>query len=197
MSEEHSTAYKLTMYQFNYSIPGIHFYSQEYLDTVGILSTGDKKMDVELMKTRIDTRGSVLAIALHHAADHSVMIQNPQDAVQMYEIANQHLLNWKNALARESNLPDVPIEDLEALEEFATSIYQIARRYKPEIREKVSIATRMRGLGGSSAVGLRKGISTGRPATKVERFDSTKPLPEHHPVIDSIKEYYSTSGPKP
>ncbi len=192
-STQHTVAYKLAYYMFNYSIPGIHFYTQEYLDNVGLVSTGNKADDMALLKNRIDTRGTILEIARHHAQNHSVMLQNPQDSVVMYEIANTHLHNWKTALARETNLPEVPIEELEMLEEFCESIYQIARRYKPTVKERQSIATRLRGMGGGGASSaLRKGISTGRPETVIPAPGTdNKPIPEHHPVIDSIMDYYT------
>lgn len=184
MSTEHSPAYKIFHYKFNYSIPGIHFYSQEYLDTVGILSTGNKADDKALMSAPIDTRGTVMEMALHFVNDVPVTLQNPRDAVVMYEMVRDHLYNWRKALASESNVPDAPLDSLRALDEFASSIFAIARRYKPDVKEKQSIASRLRQLGGNS--GLRKGISS-----SPEVSNKPKTIPEHHPVIDTIEDYFA------
>lgn len=186
--EEHSAAYKIFHYKYNFSIPGIHFYSQEYLDTVGMVSTGNKADDKELMKRPINTRGTVMEIAQHFADDHPVTLENGRDAVAMYESVRDHLANWKKALAMESNLPDAPIDQLRILDEFATSIFEIARRYKPAMIEKVSISTRLRSLGGNAGASLRRGIDTGVVSPAVEK---PKEIPVHHPVIDIIDEYYS------
>lgn len=185
MAESHSPAYKLFHYKFNFSIPGIHFYSQAYLDTVGMLSTGNKVDDAAIMKRPIDTRGTIMDIARHHSEDHQVALSNPRDAVTMYEIVRDHLNSWRVALARESNLPDAPIEDLAILDEFATSIFEIARRYKPEVQKKEGFSSRMRQLGGSG--GLRKSIVV----PGVETPAKPKSLPVHHPVIGAIEDYFA------
>jgi hypothetical protein len=189
MNDSHTPAYKVFHYKFNYSIPGIHFYSQAYLDTVGIVSTGDKVADKEIMKRPINTRGTIIEIARKFSEDIPVTITNPRDAVEMYEIARDHLHNWKRALAQESNLPDAPMDDLRALDEFATSIFEIARRFKPEVREKESISKRLRALGGGT--NLRKGIVAPANVNKVAK---TVELPTHHPVIDTIEEYFAKRG---
>jgi hypothetical protein len=192
MSEAHTPAYKIFHYKYNYSLPGIHFYSQEYLDFVGIETTGNVADDKAILSNFINTRGTIMEIAKHYAEDHPIKIGNTRDAVPMYEAVRDHLANWKKALASESNLGDAPIEQLRILDEFATSIFEIARRYAPSLKEKISVSTKLRGLGGNGGAALRRGIV--HSSAEKDKVIVTKPLAVHHPVIDTIDDYYNRRG---
>jgi hypothetical protein len=187
MSEAHSPAYVIFHYKFNYSIPAIHFYSQEYLDTVGIVSTGDKAVDKEIMKNYIATRGTIMDIAKRFAEDVPVKLENARDSLQMYEAVRDHLVAWKQELAMGSNVGDAPVEDLRILDEFATSIFEIARRYKPELVRRKSMSTRLQSMGSSAGQTLRRGI----PEATSNKPAAPKPLEVHSPMIDIIDDYFN------
>jgi hypothetical protein len=192
MSSEHSAAYKIFHYKYNFSIPGIHFYTQEYLDFVGLTSTGDKAMDKEIMNNHIPTRGTIMEIAQHFSDDHPVKLENTRDAVTMYETVRDHLSEWRQALGQESNVSDAPVEQLRILDEFATSIFEIARRFKPEVIRRNSISTRLQSIGSNNGQVLRKGLP---PVVDKNAPIKVKPLAVHHPVIDTIDEYYNRRNP--
>lgn len=185
--EEHTPAYVIFHYKFNYSIPALHFYSQAYLDTVGILSTGDKAMDREVMNNHINTRGTIMEIATKFSEDVPIKLENTRDSVKMYEAVREHLVSWTRELALGSNVGDAPVEALRILDAFATSIFEMARRYKPTLQKRTSISTKLQSLGGNAGQALRRGI----PPANAPAINRPKELEVHKPMIDIIDEYFN------
>lgn len=178
INPKHTTAYMLFNYKFNFHIAALHFYPQAYLDHVGSLSTGDKKQDRELMKEPVFTRDTIVVMAQHHANDVPVYLDNPRDAVEIYEIIRMHLDKWTEVLKYEHNLDLPPVEDFEILDEFAASIYEIGRRFKPDLRTRVSLSSRLSKLrGGIGRTVERTQKGQGRVITHhASRFDKIDDL---------------------
>ena len=176
----HSPAYKIYHYKFDYSIPAIHFYTQEYLDFVGILSSGDKKTDRQLMNEQVHTRGTIREIAEKWGDDINVILVNPRDSVRIYEALNAHLHDWNSAVKEDINLQmeDVPLDKLALYDAFAGSIYEMARRFKPEIKERITANSRLRKMGGGfERSGYKRLAKISRPLE----------IEEHHPVLEVME----------
>lgn len=176
---EHTPAYKLTRYKFNFSIPALHFYSSEYQKQFGVTSSGDKGIDRMMMNSMVGTRDTILEMARLYDKDVTIQLDDPKDAVKIYEIIKEHLKNWNEAARTQHNLGEIPMDDLRMLDEFAISIQAIARRYKPDAAQGSKFFERTRSMGVA--------MDRGTPAPETKR-ESPK-IKEHHPVFSTIEEH--------
>lgn len=182
INPKHTSAYMLFNYKFDFRIPAMHFYSQAYLDFVGVVSTGDKGQDRELMKEPIYTRDTIVVMATHFGNDVPVTLCKPKDAVEIYEIIRMHLDAWTEALKYQHNLNPPPVEEFEVLDEFAASIFEIARRFKPEVKTRVSLHSRL--------AGLRRMMPRRTEADEKPR-EKKHVVPEHARRFDVIDDLYA------
>lgn len=176
---QHTPAYKLIHYKFNFSIPALYFYSAEYQKQFGVTSSGDKGIDRMMMNSMVGTRDNILEMARLYDRDITVQLDDPKDAVKIYEIIKEHLNAWNEASRTQHNLSDIPMDDLRILDEFAVSIQAIARRYKPDAGQGSKFFERTRTMGAP----MERGTSQPEPAKEKPR------LKEHHPVFSTIEEH--------
>lgn len=150
VAKRQTAAWKLTHANWRFSVPMYQFRTQEYFDSVGVGISGDKAVDKESLKQRVETSETLLEIARRHEQDHDIRLFNPKDSISMYEILREHLDNWSRGLRDDRNLDvdEQTLEELEMLDQLAADIYLVARRYKPDIRERKSIVNRLKNLGG-------------------------------------------------
>lgn len=179
INPKHSTAYMLFNYKYDFSVPAMFFYTEGYLANVGVVSTGDRAQDRELMKEPVHTRDCIWEMAKFHADDVPVRLRDPQKAVEIYEIITMHLDAWAHALTYEHNMQLPPAEDFERLDAFAHSIYEIARRYKPSIAQKVTLATRLNSLSRKFGRG---------PETPQSNKPATRKIEHHRPRFERLDE---------
>lgn len=177
---EHTPAYKITHYKFSFHIPALHFYSSQYQEEFGVLSTGDKEMDRALMSTPVGSRDTILNMARKYDENVDITLDDPKDAVRIYEIIQAHLSSWNEAARTEHNLSNIPMDDLRILDEFAKSIYEIARRYKPDVGKTPKFFDRTKNFGGPLSRQPEREVKSEKKPTKPN---------EHHPVFASIEEH--------
>lgn len=125
----HTAAYKIFHYEFDCTIPTMFLYSSEYLDVFGFSSSGDKNIDEGLAMAPTQCRLTIAAMATYHDEGAEIGLINPQDAVRIYEYVNQHLLDWRDSYKYDLNRRSAPTEDLNILENFATSVFRAARPF--------------------------------------------------------------------
>lgn len=172
INPKHSSAYMLFHYKYDFSVPAMHFYTDGYLANVGVVSTGDKAQDRELMKEPIHTRDTIWVMAQYHNRDVFPRLRNPKDAVEIYEIISMHLDAWVNALTFEHNMKLPDATDFEMLDAFAASIFEMARRYKPNLATKVTLATRLNRLTRKFGRTAEQEQATAKPKRVIEQYRS-------------------------
>jgi len=184
VAKRQTAAWKLTHTNWRFSVPMYQFKTQEYFDSVGVGVSGDKAIDKEALKQRVETSETLLEIARRHEQDHDIRLANPKDSVGMYEILREHLDNWAKGLRDDRNLDvdEQTLDELEMLDQLAADVYQIARRYKPNIQERKSIVNRLKNLGGGIT---RKSTFLDRAAEKPK--EDTRPK-EHTRMYDFMVE---------
>lgn len=110
-----------------------------------------------------------------------IIIDDPMKSVDMYKLLNEYLQDWKYRTQNSINVGQVPINDLEILDNFAQVLYQISRRYT-----EYSIT------GGKTEVGLAELMvsrSFKRRSNRVKRTEPLQKKPsvvEHSSVTDDI-----------
>ncbi len=102
----------------------------------------------------------------------------------MYEIICEHLENASYIIARNSNLGDVPINDLRALADLSRDLFAVATQFAPKLGEDKRLS-RFRQLAGR---GLR--MQTGiRGSKRKGEEDKIGTRLRHNPVIGAIEDF--------
>jgi len=179
---KHPAFYKVTRYLWEYTIPRIHYYSREELARKGFAGSYNRDSLAKLMKERMIVSGTLIEIARHHYEDHDPQLVNPMDSVPIYLAICEHLEEATRIIARNSNLGDVPVDDLRALADLARDIHPVASNLSPTIKEDKKIS-RFKRLAGN---GLRPGIRTGK-RDRVE--EEKRVVAPHDPIFGSIERY--------
>lgn len=176
---KHTPNLKVTQYLWEYTIPRIHYYSREQLSRKGFAGTYNQEQLRQLMNERLTVSGTLLEIARHHHEDHDPQLVHPEQSVDMYRVICEHLDAASSVIARNSNLGEVPIEDLRALAELSRDLHPLASNFQPDVGEDKRIS-RFKKLAGR---GLRPGMRT------PNRNKEAKERPAHDPIIGSIERY--------
>lgn len=164
---------------YNYSIPKLHFYSQEYQDRHGLLVSGDRAHDATMMSEMIPTRGTAAELAQLFEEGVDIQLQDPEDSVKIYTDIKDSLDVWLDALKREHNLPEPPQDLFKLLDRFADGIYKIARRYKRDIKVRPRDQSRFRQLGtGFQRAGFKRPEVPGKPQVERDRSKMAEILEE-------------------
>lgn len=193
--KEHTASYKLTKYSWLYTIPQIHHYSPEHLKHKGFTGNYDAEGIRRLMMERLTVSGTILEIARHWAENHNPQLVNPKDSVDIYLIITEHLENVAKTLARNSNVGEVPMDDLYALAELQRDVFQVAVTFSPTIGQN-----KKRRFSSLKTKGFRPGVANMRgldyhlkKKESEEEVDDTPVAPKlalkHNPVIEEINRY--------
>ena len=116
-----------------------------------------------------------MAELFHRGA--TVIINDPKESVRIYEWLQDHLLKQRNHFATNINVGKIPLEDLAILDDFAASIYKIARGH-----EKVDSRV------GAFGRKIRK-VSNSRLPKRIERKtvnEKPAPIKEHNSISSDI-----------
>ena len=181
--QEHDSAHKVSYYTFEYTIPRIHKYSREEFRHKGFAGHYDKQQLRLLMEERMLLSGTLIEIARHHAEDHDPQLVDPSKSVEMYEIICEHLENASYVIARNSNLGDVPINDLRALADLSRDLFTVASQFAPKLGEDKRLS-RFRQLAGR---GLK--MQTGIRGSKRKKDEELGTRLRHNPVIGAIEDF--------
>lgn len=169
---------------FQCAVPAIHTYSDEWLSEVGVYTSGDRQIDQGSMQDlvylhlTIAGRDGQKGMVDYHRENVNVILAQPSDSVRIYELIRDHLAIWAEKLATSVNLPPPPLEELEAMDAFASSIYKVARRYGAKGETTASLVARLRNMGQGRGI---------RRAADIQPLERPKPK-EHNPLIDGLRE---------
>ena len=53
----------------------------------------------------------------------NIILQRPEDSVQIYEVVTEHLKIWHNHVKNNINVGKVPIDDLRKMDDFANAVF--------------------------------------------------------------------------
>lgn len=107
---------------------------------IGKLRTGDKRIDEALEKEMSTISMTINDMVEYYKEGISFYLANEEDAKAIYEAVQAHTSEWRSALRFAYNMGDAPIEDLIMMENFTSSIYQLAK-FSYEKRPEFNAAT--------------------------------------------------------
>lgn len=107
-------------------VPRISHYSTNYLENYGLPTSGSKSMDKALM-TQLAPVYITINRMVELFEDHQmVSIVRQCDVKPIYEICQDWLFDWADTIRNSIFVPNVPYQDLIALDEFSEALYQYA-----------------------------------------------------------------------
>ena len=144
----------------NISVEEVSFY--------GMTTTGDTEYDKSLSEELITRWLSVNEMVEYFKRGRPFRVVNIKDTTEIYEVIHQYLLSWKVRLQNSVNIGNAPVDDLIALDSFATSIHGYACENMTVQKTQSSLMNYF------NSVGLGRSISQSEPTKEpgVKRHDS-------------------------
>jgi len=93
----------------------------------GVLLTGNRKLDAELVDAFELQNKTIDQMVEYYRRGVPFSIVKVDDTKAIYDVVQEHLLAWKEALATMFNVRNAPLDDLVLMDQFATDIYAYAR----------------------------------------------------------------------
>lgn len=110
-------------------VPMLGSRSIEDIRMRGVVLSGNKDVDRDIENRLITTYISIDKMVEHHRNNVPVRLCNPDDAKLIYEAITRHVQVWTNFLEHGVNTGGAPLEDLLAMEHFASTVYAHAKYY--------------------------------------------------------------------
>lgn len=151
-AKNHDAAYKIFHYIWPCEIPEHYFFSAEYLQIAGVPTTGDKAMDLELMKMPRLVNITIAAMVHFHDEGAPIRLTNPKDAITIYKLLREHMDAWRNILNSMMGVDAPPAEDFVMLNNFAEAVKPVAEAYNGGERPKTGLAALIATIQGKHGV---------------------------------------------
>ena len=129
---ERDTTFYLWDVQWRCRVPQLQTTDEDYIRHFGTPTTFNAAFDRELSQQWIDTMLSIAKMVEYHQRGIPVKVVKFEDMKAIYDHIENHLRAWINNVQNNLNIGDVPIDDLIAMNEFANTIYPIARSLHTE-----------------------------------------------------------------
>lgn len=127
-----TNAYKLFNYRFLVEIAQMHLYDSKWLESSGVVTTGNPVLDRQTALQPMVAQLSPAAMAEFHDEGVEMRLVNPEDSVRIYQMIYDHMKDWQHAVNFNVNINDAPLEDLRKFDALATEVYKLARYYWKE-----------------------------------------------------------------
>lgn len=126
---EHSPAEKIFKYYVDCMIPQMYLVDHDFVERFGLSTSMNDAVDSGRMNAQVPARLTVAQMADKARQGAQIALMCPEDSKQIYGWIRDHVSDWHDALARDPNRRDAPLEDLAALEEFAELLFPMARLF--------------------------------------------------------------------
>lgn len=107
-------------------VPLLQSMSIEQLRRTGVRVSGNRFDDANIKNEWLTTYLPISKMVDYYKEGVSVKIVNLSDLPLMYDFISKHLAAWKQQLEFGINIGNAPIDDLVAMDAFATSVYEHA-----------------------------------------------------------------------
>lgn len=181
MAEEHTIAYKLFHYYFEWEIPE-SFANEKRMQFGGVPISTDSSNDHALAESMVRRQHTVIEMIDYSKRGARIVLCHPEKSVIIYEWLTEYLTKRREQLRYKINVGNVPLEDLTDMDEFASIIYRLARQYEnTEVLDNGKSARFNDNL-------FKHRMLKSRfvPTEKKEDLTATKPIPEHKSISDDI-----------
>jgi hypothetical protein len=130
MSDEYSSvAYRLFHDPWLCSVSEIYCYSRQYVEEMGVITTGDPTLDVALENAQRHRYMTIAAMISFYEEGATVTLLHPRDSIEIYRLVCEHLLNWQWIINNTFVTTHPPPEDFLLMDEFAKQIHPMTLVY--------------------------------------------------------------------
>lgn len=174
-----TAAYQIFFNTYRCRGPRIHLVSAVHFEQIGVGGTGDKGLDNQLFKEELSMYINIARMVELHYDGIAFIIENPNDSVEIYKLIKQHLTDWDLELHHTVNRKEPPIDALIAMDEFASTLWGVAKYQVKEEIHTNSLMQVMARLGRSTPL-LRNRLENIKPTEN--QFTNR----EHDPFRDAF-----------
>lgn len=129
---EHTAAYKLTHYNYFYTVPAFYYYTTGSRVHFSVPVPPGKGGLSQSNNQPMMVRDTILQMALDYDEDIDLQLRYPEESTVIYDIIVEHLNTWKEMAQRDPSISDIPLDDLRKLDTFAEALHGMANRYRPK-----------------------------------------------------------------
>lgn len=181
-STERTPAYKIFHYYFECMIPASFAY-QNHNELMGSVVYDSPAMEESASNEMVMRQHTVSEMVEYHRRGASIILRKPDDAVTIYGWLRDHLADARKRVQFGVNVGNLPMEDLEDMDEFATMIYRIARNYE-EVDERQGRMSRKLDTMFSRRLIRRRKVDENEHSN--EQTQEEVPVKEHNSIVDDI-----------
>lgn len=116
----------------------MHTLSDVKMNVFGIGTTGNIHYDDATLRQWVSVQLTIAQMAEMFSQGINIILQRPDDSVQIYEVVTEHLRIWHNHVKNNINVGKVPIDDLRKMDDFANAVFPVSSRYKKPEELKIS-----------------------------------------------------------
>jgi hypothetical protein len=143
--EKRDTAWHLYKEIFVCRVRSFQTMSLDYVQTVGVHSSGDEEIDRGAAMTMVTIGIPISQMMAYFERGVTVAVVKTEDCKRIYEIVHNHLKAWSNIVTNSFNPGKVPVKDLIALDKFASVVYPMAQPFFENENNKKTFATMLSG----------------------------------------------------
>lgn len=117
-------------------ISGIHLIDEESLERFGLVTTGRNADDVAMAAAPRSAQVTIAGMAHFLADGANFQLADKKVASEIFDVIQEHLINWMRAIDGSFNVVSAPIEGLRELEALAEYLYPYAMRERNATRQE-------------------------------------------------------------
>lgn len=128
------------------SVPYLQSLTDEEIEVYGIPFVNDKEYDDMMQNQQVRRYMTINDMVEYQVRGVPIRLLNYDDAKEIYDIVNRHLLAFKTRMDQGIFNSAVPHDDLVALDNLANTLYPYARHHQQTQAAKDSVLTKTDGL---------------------------------------------------
>jgi len=141
-------------------------------------------MEQSAAKQMVNRQHTVNEMIEYHRRGATIILQNPNDSVRIYEWLRDHLQAIRGKTQFSMEIGSLPMEDLVAMDDFASVVYRIARQYELVDVRKGGIDSKLDDMMFRNRRLSRRKAKEDN--THQNEQEQAKPIKEHESIADDI-----------
>lgn len=142
---QRDTAWYIWNKLFMCRVPYLQSMSPDYVRHFGVPMSGDPVRDKAIVSEKITTMLTIAQMVEYFSKGVTVGVVKHADTSLIYQYISDHLNAWRQQLEVGLNNRDAPLDDLLAMDRFASAVYVHAKQHFDDEFVEGIIARRMRG----------------------------------------------------
>lgn len=177
-----TAAYKLFHFYIECMIPAAYAYQNKHeMEGVPVYQHAD--MEDDAAREMIPRQHTPVELIEYHKRGASIIIRNPEDAIKMYGWLRDHLSLLRSRVQFSVNVGNIPLQDLQDMDDFATMVYRIARQYEQVDERQGKMGRKLDDMFKNRRI-RRKRVQEDEPTNT--QVPEERPMKEHRSITADI-----------